>query len=168
MLQARELATDKGLCLPDCLVDGVWGNVYLKRLVGGDLLYLFGTMEARHMGSVYRRRWTIEACFQSFKSRGFDLESTHLRELAKLKKLVALVSIAFGMCVSIGIYQHEKVKKIKVKKHGYKAKSFFRHGLNMIRQLLKKDAAKWHEYIAKFIRWLNRELSFYQGIILVG
>jgi hypothetical protein len=55
---------------------------------------------------------------------------------------VALVSIAFGMCVSLGIYQHEKVKRIKVKKHGYKANSFFRHGFNTERELLKKDAAK--------------------------
>lgn len=114
------------------------GQVYLKRLVDGDLLYLFGTMPARYLGQVYRRRWTIEACFQSFKSRGFDLEGTHLKDLAKLKKLVAFVSIAFGMCVSLGSYQHEKVKKIKVKQHGYQANSFFRHGLNTIRQMWKK------------------------------
>jgi hypothetical protein len=94
VLKARELATLKGLCLRDCLVDGVWGNGYLKQLSSGDLLYLLGTMEACHLASVYRRRWTIEACFQSFKSRGFDLESTHLKDLARLKKLVALVSIA--------------------------------------------------------------------------
>jgi hypothetical protein len=168
VLKAREAATAQGLCLPDCLVDGVWGNVYLRRLEGGDLLYLLGTMEARHLGSVYRRRWTIEACFQSLKSRGFDLESTHLKDLAKLKKLVALVSIAYGMCTGLGIYQHEKVKKIKVKKHGYKANSFFRHGLDTVRELLKKDAAKWHDYITKFIRWLNRQFSFYQASILVG
>ncbi len=168
LLRAQELATAKGLCLPDCLVDGVWGQVYLRRLEGGDLLYLLGTMEARHLGGVYRRRWTIEACFQSFKSRGFDLEGTHLRDLAKLKKLVALVSIAYGMCVGVGVYEHEKGKKIKVKKHGYKANSFFRHGLDTVRQLLKKEAQKWHAYIEKFIRWLNRELAFYQANILVG
>jgi len=153
-----ELAQEQALHLPDCLVDGVWGQVYLKRLTNGDLLYLFGSMQARHLGQLYRRRWTIEACFQSFKSRGFDLESTHLKDLVKLKKLVALVSIAFGMCVSLGIHQHERVKKIKVKKHGYKANSFFRHGLNTIRQMLKKDEKTWQLFITKFSRWLNLKL----------
>jgi hypothetical protein len=166
--QAEQLAQEQALHLKDCLVDGVWGQVYLRRLQSGDLLYLFGTMQAKHLGSVYRRRWTIEACFQSFKSRGFDLESTHLRDLAKVKKLVALVSMAFGFCVSLGIYQHERVKKIKVKKHGYKANSFFRHGLNTIRQMLKKDEENWQQFITKFIRWLNHKLSCFQSDILVG
>lgn len=163
-----ELAKEQALHLPDCLVDGVWGQVYLKRLPGGDLLYLFGSMPAQHLGQVYRRRWTIEACFQSFKSRGFDLESTHLKDLAKLKKLVALVSIAFGLCVSLGIHQHERVKKIKTKNHGYKANSFFRHGLNTIREMLKKDQQWWNQFITKFIRWLNIKLSAFHSQILVG
>jgi len=166
--QAEQLAKEQALHLKDCLVDGVWGQVYLKRLADGGLLYLFGTIEARYLGQVYRRRWTIEACFESFRSRGFDLEGTHLKELAKLKKLVALVSIAFGMCVSLGIYQHEKVKKIKVKKHGYKANSFFRHGLDTLREMMKKDEEKWQHFSAKFIRWLSQKLTLSQTKSLVG
>jgi hypothetical protein len=165
--KAQDLATTQGLVLKDCLVDGVWGHVYLKRLKGDDLLYLFSTMEA-YQGQVYRKRWSIEACFQAFKSRGFDLESTHLKCLEKLKKLIAMVSIAFGMCVSMGIYQHEKVKKIKVKKHGYKANSFFRHGLDTIRELLRKEPQSWLDHIDKFIRYLLRQVIFYQSTILVG
>lgn len=168
LLQPAELAQEQALHLKDCLVDGVWGQVYLKRLTHGDLLYLFGTMEARHLGGVYRRRWTIEACFQSLKSRGFNLESTHLKDLGKLKKLVALVSIAFGMCVSLGIHQHERVKKIKTKKHGYKANSFFRHGLNTIREMLKQDEQTWQQFMAKFIRWLKLKLYMYKPHSLVG
>jgi len=163
----EELAKESALHLKDCLVDGVWGHVYLKRLQSGHLLYLFGSMEARHLGGIYRRRWTIEACFQSFKGRGFDLESTHLKDLTKLKKLVAFVSMAFAMCVSLGIHQHERVKKIKVKKHGYKANSFFRHGLNTFRQMLKKDEQIWLQFIAKFIRWLNLKLYSLHAQFLV-
>jgi hypothetical protein len=166
--QAQELAREQALHLPDCLVAGVWGQVYLKRLTNGDLLYLFGSIQAQYLGQVYRHRWTIEACFQSLKSRGFDLESTHLKHLAKLKKLIALVSIAFAMCLSLGIHQHKRVKKIKTKKHGSKAKSFFRYGLNTIREMMKKDLKTWQLFIAKFIRWLIQKLSFYQQTILVG
>jgi len=149
-------------------VDGVGGQVYLKRLTSGDLLYLFGTMPANYLGQVYRRRWTIEACFQSLKSRGFDLESTHLKDLGKLKKLVALVSMALAMCVSLGIYQHERGKKIKVKKHDYKANSFFRHGLNTLRQMLKKEKHVWRQFIKKFSPWLKLKLSVYKPKILAG
>lgn len=167
--QAQELAKNTPLNLPGCLVYGVWGNMCLKRTTGGDLLYLSGTMEAKHPGTVYRRRWTIEACFQAFKSRGFDLRSTHLKDLEKLKKLVAMVSIAFGLCVSMGIHQDARVKKIKIKKHGYKANSFFRTGLNKIREMLKMKAKEWHQKIEIFIRWLNRQLQYYQDTqILVG
>lgn len=167
--QAAALAKSTPLCLSGCLVDGVWGNVYLKRTAEGDLLYLFGTMEAKHLGTVYRRRWTIEACFQAFKGRGFDLERTHLRQLEKLKKLVAMVSIAYALCVSMGIYQDERVKKIKVKKHGYKANSFFRTGLDKIREMLRMKAKEWHQRIEVFVRWINRQLQHYQNTpILVG
>ena len=42
----------------------------------------------------YQLRWTIENMFGAFKTRGFNFEDTHMRDLEKLKKLIALVSIA--------------------------------------------------------------------------
>lgn len=110
----------------------------------------------------------METCFQAFKSRGFDLETTHLKDLAKLKKLVAFVSIAYGMCVRLGIHYHEQVKEIKVKKHGYKANSFFRHGLNLMREFVKKDTIFEQQAITLFIRWLCKQAELYQTTILVG
>jgi hypothetical protein len=65
------------LLLKDCLVDGVWGQVWVKPLEKGDYLFLFGTTKVELMGQLYGKRWTIEACFQTFKERGFDLEKTH-------------------------------------------------------------------------------------------
>jgi hypothetical protein len=165
---AEQLATTQGLSLSDCLVDGVWGNVYVKQLADGELLYLFGTMEGKYLGQVYRRRWKIETCFQAFKSRGFDLESTHLKDLSKLKKLVAFVSMAYGLCISLGVYHHQKVHPIKVKKHGYKANSFFRSGLNRMRTLLKMKMQDWQDYTHKFIRWIIIQLAYYQPSILDG
>lgn len=119
--QAEVLASKQALYLKDCLVDGVWVNVYLKKLEDReDLLYLIGTMaDPKHLGQVYRRRWTIETMFQSFKKRGFDLEKTHFKSADKLKKLVGLVSIAFGLCLSGGIYVDRKIAKIERKKNGY-------------------------------------------------
>jgi Transposase DDE domain len=86
----------------------------------------------------YRKRWSIETFFQSLKKRGFNLENTHLKCLKKLKKLFLMVAIAFVMCLTIGIFRNDTHKKIKVKKHGYKANSFARNGLNIIRNAINK------------------------------
>jgi sulfur relay (sulfurtransferase) complex TusBCD TusD component (DsrE family) len=29
----------------------------------------------------YKERWQIETCFRAMKSRGFDIENTHLQEI---------------------------------------------------------------------------------------
>jgi len=125
--------------LKDCLVDGVWGQVWVKPLEKGDYLFLFGTASVEFFGQFYRKRWTIETCFQAFKERGFDLEKTHLKDLTKLKKLVALVSIAYSFCLSMGICLHKKVQKIQTKNHGYKASSFVRKGIDFIRQISRPE-----------------------------
>jgi hypothetical protein len=121
----------------------------------GDFLFLIGTLqEPKYLGQVYRKRWTIETVFHSFKKRGFDLESTHIKAPERLKKLVALVSIAFVICNSLGIYQHEKVQKIKIKNHGYKEKSFCRAGIDWIKDLCKQSVEAYEEFIRKFLQYL--------------
>ncbi len=167
--KAEDLATQQPLCLQDCLVDGVWVNVYLKKLEDGDFLFLIGTLkEPKHLGQVYRRRWTIETVFQSFKSRGFDLESSHIKHLDRLKKLVAVVSIAFAFCVSLGIYQHEKVQKIKMKKNGYKEKSFCRVGIDLIQDLCKQPVEIFEKTLEKFLRFLIIQMIKYKRIKLIN
>lgn len=129
----------KPLLLRDCLVDGVWGHVWLKQLADGEWLYLFGTAPLAYMGQFYRKRWTIETLFQAFKKRGFDLESTHLKDSAKLKKLVAMVSLAYGFCRSLGLAYHQQVAPISRKNHGYLANSFCRKGIDLLREWLRAD-----------------------------
>ena len=62
------------------------------------------------------------------------MEQTHLKSNEKLKKLIALVSIAYGLCLNLGIYYHQKIKPIKRKNHGDKANSFARKGLDLIKE----------------------------------
>ena len=61
-----------------CLVDGVWGNVMIGTDAKSKLLYLFGTAKSTLLEQLYKRRWTIETMFHAFKSRGFNLEMTHI------------------------------------------------------------------------------------------
>ena len=145
------------LTIQNCLVNGVVGNVWVMLLEDGDYLFLFGTVEVKFMGQLYRRRWSIEVCFQNMKGRGFDLEETHLQDDKKLSKLVALVSIAYAFCASLGIYYHQKVKKIKSKNHGYKSKSFVRKGIDLIQEWFRAE-----NYMPDYIQ--NRFLSFIRYI----
>ena len=100
----------------------------------------------------YRKRWSIETFFQSVKKRGFDLEQTHLKDPLRLKKLFALLCLAFALCLSEGIHRHESVKEIAAKSNGYKQNSYFRHGLNAIRKILKNA----NNCLAAFCRMLDR------------
>jgi hypothetical protein len=141
----------QGITLPEQFVDGVCGQVYIGTDNKGELLFLFGTLAANTLAKYYERRWTIEAFFQNLKTRGFDLESTHLQKSYKLKKLVACVSLAYTFCVNVGLYQHKKVQNIPLKNHGRKRNSFFRTGLNTIRNLLKKTD-QLDAWIAKMVK----------------
>ena len=87
------------------------------------------------MGPFYRKRWTIEACFQNLKGQGFDLRSSHLQGRDKLKKWLALVRLAYALC--LGNYYHRKVKSIATKKHSRKGTSSSRRGLDLIREITR-------------------------------
>ena len=115
-------------------MDGIQTNVAIKRLKE-DLLIVIGEHTKNILLENYRQRWSIETFFQSIKKRGFNLEETHLQDLDRLKKLIALVITAFLFCVHIGLWQDKNRQPIKVKNHGYKANSFFRYGLNIWRNI---------------------------------
>ncbi len=84
----------------------------------------------------YKDRWQIETCFRAMKTSGFDIEKTHLQDIERLEKLTLIVMIAFVWCYKTGIFIHENIKKIEIKKHGRKAKSIFKCGLSYIANVL--------------------------------
>ena len=55
--------------------------------------------------SIYQKRWEIETMFGAFKSKGFNLEESKLSEGYKIKKLMALLSIAFIWSILAGDYR---------------------------------------------------------------
>ena len=84
----------------------------------------------------YKKRWQIESLFKAFKSSGFNLEETHVTDLERLKKLICLVMIAFVWCYKLGDYIDKEIKPITIKKHGRRAVSVFKYGLDYISQCL--------------------------------
>lgn len=140
--RADEWIKDKqDLLMDNVYIAGYYLSVGIKRIKPktgqGELLLVVTNSFAYKALPTYQNRWAIEVFFQSIKKRGFNIEATHLKDSDKLRKLFALCSIAFAICWRIGVWFDEQLKKIKVKNHGYKANSFFRKGLELIRDALR-------------------------------
>jgi hypothetical protein len=100
----------------------------------------------------YKERWQIETCFKAMKSSGFDIENTHLQNLERFEKLLCLVMIAFVWCYLVGDYLDKFVKEITIKKHGHRAKSVFKYGLEYISNCLSNPYRKdFKEILSKIV-----------------
>lgn len=112
------------------------GTRYVGREGRPEYLLVLTNSEPEEAIALYRRRWEIETLFGALKSRGFDLEATHLRDPRRIEKLIALLSLAFIWAHLVGLWRHEHEKELKLKKHGRLEKSFFRYGLDRLRRIL--------------------------------
>ena len=101
------------------------------KLNNGEFLIVISYDRPQQAKQDYKQRWQIEMCFKAMKSSGFNIEKTHLTEIDRIEKLVLLIMIAFVWCYKVGIYLH-KINPIKIKKHGRKAITVFKYGLNHI------------------------------------
>ena len=94
--------------------------------------------------------------FAALKKTGFDVESTHLTQCAKLDTLFSLLAIALTWTHHIGEWLHDSsLKPLRLKSHLRKEKSFFRHGLDHLRHLLKNLPLK-HDDLHFCIQLLSR------------
>jgi hypothetical protein len=87
---------------------------------------------------IYRRRWEIETLFGCLKTRGFRMEDTHITDADKIEKLLFVLALAFCWAYRIGDIRIQE-EPIPIKKHGRKARSLFREGVNLIRQAIFGD-----------------------------
>ena len=105
------------------------------KLRGGEYLIVASGEPTRRAVEEYARRWEIETLFGCFKKRGFCLEQTRLRETERLKKMVALLALAFCWAHKVGEWVSQG-KPLPIKQHGRKAKSIFWCGLDHLRRIL--------------------------------
>ncbi len=129
-----------------------------RRLVNGQLVYVVGALLpsgeylilATDKNPVtalenYKKRWGIETLFQCLKGRGFNFEDTHITFPDRINKQIALLAIAFCRCHATGEWCASQ-KPIKIKKHGRKAVSLFRLGLDHIGNILHNISYLYHEF----------------------
>jgi len=84
----------------------------------------------------YRLRWMIELFFKSAKTKGFNIEETHMTKPVRIKSMFALVALASACAVLAGAVRHH-LKKIPVKNHGRPEFSLFTYGLDFIQELFR-------------------------------
>jgi hypothetical protein len=131
----------------------MWGmELFLSgcRLKDGEYLILDSPEFCEKPHVEYKKRWGIETLFGALKSRGFNLEDTHIQDSERLSRLLALLALAFVWAFVVGQWQ-AAVKELKLKKHGYPPKSIFRLGLNMLCRLVTNfehfDLVAWRKVI---------------------
>jgi hypothetical protein len=115
-----------------------------KRLADGDYLILISNSEPEEAQEEYAQRWSIEKLFNKFKSRGFDLEVTHMTDSEKLAKLIGLVSIALIWSFLTG-EELKRTYKMKIFEMGKRVKSSFDLGIKYLRNVLTNFTIRTYE-----------------------
>jgi len=113
-----------------------------RRLRSGEaLIIVTNTPDAARAMRDYRKRWGIECMFGDCKTRGLNLEDTHLTDPRKLSALIGIVALAVTWAYRCAT--HVKGRGgIKCKTHGRREKSWFRTGLDALRRWLLFDPTK--------------------------
>lgn len=96
---------------------------------------------------IYRQRWEVETLFRAYKKKGFDLEATHITDPDRIRKLVALLSLALVWCYKLGIKYDACYEPIEVKKHGNKQYSYIKYGLDILTTILHGLQCKTTEFL---------------------
>jgi hypothetical protein len=138
-LKAGERLILKGLCRlgQDDAADTPALRIVILKLKTGELLAIATSASPRHALARYRARWRIESLFGNLKTKGFDLEATHLADPEKLSSLMGLLAIAMALSVKTG-RAAERLAPVPVKKHGRRAASLFANGLGTLRKILAR------------------------------
>ena len=118
-------------------------NLVCHRSVQGELVLLAtNRVDLDRVLSLYKTRWSIETVFGFFKSRGFNLEDSHLTQPKRIELLFAVLALGVMWALLVG-EESEQEKPIPEKKHGRKAISLVRLGINQIHDTLEHFDDRW-------------------------
>lgn len=118
------------------LYNGLTLNLVCHRPVRGErILLLTNRTDLQQVLALYGQRWTIETTFACLKSRGFNLEDTHMTHPQRIPLLLGLLAWTLLWALLMG-EQLQQRKPIPIKKHGRKAISLFRRGLDQLTQII--------------------------------
>ena len=106
--------------------ESVGVRIGLKRLEDGPFLVLASRgVDPDSMFELYRQRWDIETLFGALKSRGFDLEATHLTEPDRIRKLLGVLALTYSWTRIVGLDRKRREGPPRECANGYPEKSLF-------------------------------------------
>ena len=125
-------------------------KVYLagSRSERGELMIVATNQLPSNAVAIYLRRWEIETLFSCLKGRGFRFEDTHLTAHDRIEKMMAVLAVGFCWAHKTGEWRAIK-KPIRVckRRHGSRLQnSYFRYGLDFIRDLISNPFKKLSEF----------------------
>lgn len=123
------------ICPKRCFVFGLRLHLAVTKSKEGELVTLVCNAEPAQALVRYAQRWQIETLFSALKTRGFNLEDTHVTTSARFNKLLALLALAFTWAYLVGDWLYEQ-RPLKLKAHGYLPKSYFKRGLDALRSAI--------------------------------
>jgi hypothetical protein len=116
----------------------------------GELLIVATNQNPGHGVHIYLKRWEIENLFQALKGRGFRFEDTHLICHVHIEKLIALLVVGFCWAHKVGEWK-ATLKPIKFYRYPDKTRrpqySYFRYGLDAVRDILPHIQDAWEEFL---------------------
>ena len=128
-----------------------------KNISKGRTQYLYvisNKLEPLAALEAYKARWSIEVLFGHLKKKGFNLESTHLREKKKLNKLLAVLALAFLFSIGWGLL----LKQTSSLNAHQKRKSTFRLAIDLLCSMFEKPL-RYKDKILLFHRWVKSEVE---------
>ena len=132
----RALPLNKELVLPKGVII-YKQTLYLSGMrLKDDYLIIASNLKPNEAIYDYKKRWTIEKLFSHLKTKGFNFEDTHLTDSLKIKKIIAVITIAFVWSYLVGVWIDNQTP-IKLKKHGRLAISYFKCGLNYLVHIIE-------------------------------
>ena len=135
---------------PNCRKAKLNGKtVYLEAIMSKDnefVVVASNYMNNQDLLTIYRIRWGIECMFKHFKSQGFKFENTHFTKKERIRNLIKLLAVGFAICYFIGLIQNS-IKKILIKNHGYKLKSYFTVGFSCVVRLLTSGLRTFYKIL---------------------
>ncbi|HZP83677.1 MAG TPA: hypothetical protein VFB21_18690 [Chthonomonadaceae bacterium] len=97
---------------------------------------------ARYVG-----RFSIEAMFRDFKEQGFRLETTRLKDTARVSRVVLRVCIAYVFALCLGETVEQRGRRRFVERSVKRQRSLFQIGLRYLKRLLVQQQ-DWIELLA--------------------
>lgn len=117
-------------------VYGGWMQVVVTLSPVGDRVIVASDLPVLDVLHTYRLRWGIECSFSALKSRGLNLESTHMTAADRISRLFGLLCIALAWMVRVG-EDDPQGAALRVDNRGRRSRSQARTGWMQLSQAVR-------------------------------